>query len=211
MPPGPDGQPLPALPGAGRESRSITAILGKANVTLLGGLEASEPAVRDQLPAHRVVHFATHGVLIDDRPFDSFLALGGRTGDGPADGRLTVREVYDLRLRADLVVLSACRTAAGPVTGDGIVGLTRAFFYAGANSLLATLWDVADEPTRLLIAAFYRHYSRGRSKSEALRAAQLELLAALRQGRVAVATPLGRMSLNEHPVFWAGFIILGRP
>lgn len=211
LPPGPGGRLLPALPGAGRESRSLAAILNRAKVTLLGGLEASETAVREQLPAHRVVHFATHGVLIDDRPFDSFLALGGVSGGGPTDGRLTVREIYDLRMHADLVALSACRTADGPLTGDGIVGLTRAFFFAGANSLLATLWDVADEPTGRLMESFYRHYARGRSKSEALRAAQLELLAALRQGRVTVATPLGRMSLDEHPVFWAGFILLGQP
>lgn len=211
LPPGPDGRLLPALPGARRESRSLAAILNRAHVTLLGGLEASEPAVRRQLPEHRVVHFATHGVLLDDRPFDSFLALGRVSGDGATDGRLTVREIYDLRMHADLVALSACRTADGPLTGDGIVGLTRAFFYAGANSLLATLWDVADEPTERLMRSFYRHYARGRSKSEALRTAQLELLAALRQGRVAVATPLGRMSLDEHPVFWAGFVLLGQP
>jgi CHAT domain-containing protein len=211
LPPGPDGRRLPALPGARRESQSLAAILNRASLTLLGGLEASEPAVRKQLPAHRVIHFATHGVLIDDRPFDSFLALGGVSGDGTTDGRLTAREIYDLRMRADLVVLSACRTADGPLTGDGIVGLARAFFYAGANSLLATLWDVADEPTQRLMTAFYRHYARDRSKSEALRAAQLELLAALRRGRFAVATPLGRMTLDEHPVFWAGFVILGQP
>jgi CHAT domain-containing protein len=91
------------------------------------------------------------------------------------------------------------------------VGLTRAFFYAGAGSLLATLWDVADEPARQLITSFYRHLSGGRSKSEALRAAQLELLTALRQGRVRVSTPLGDTVLPEHPVFWSGFVLLGRP
>ena len=211
MPPGPDGRPLPALPGAKREAASVAAILQGQRVTMLGGPTAAEPEVRERMPLHRVIHFATHGVLIDDRPFDSFLALGGRSAAGPQDGRLTVREIYDLHLNADLVVLSACRTADGPITGDGIVGLTRAFFYAGASSLLATLWDVADEPTRQLVTSFYRHLSGGQSKSEALRAAQLELLTALRQGRVRVSTPLGDTVLPEHPVFWSGFVILGRP
>jgi CHAT domain-containing protein len=153
------------------------------------------------------VHFATHGILLDQHPFESYLALGSGKGH---DGRLTASEIYSLKLSADLVVLSACRTADGALTGDGIVGLTRAFFYAGASTLLATLWDVADEPSRHLISRFYAHYGR-LGKSEALRAAQLEMIRALRNHKVTVRTPLGVTALPEHPVFWAGYVMLGEP
>ena len=118
---------------------------------MLRGDRAREPSVRDGLSDATVVHFATHGIVHDRRPLDSFLALG-RAGTAPdADGRLTAAEVYQLRLNADLVVLSACRTALGSDSGDGLAGLTRAFLSAGAASVMATMWDVADEPTYRLL------------------------------------------------------------
>lgn len=137
--------------------------------------------------------------------------LGSGSKTSPDDGRLTVREIYDLRLDADLVVLSACGSALGNVTGDGIVGLTRAFFYAGTPSILATLWDVADEPTRQLVSEFYRVYLGGATRSGALRAAQLRLLRQLREGRLSVKTPLGDVKLPEDPRLWAGVALLGEP
>jgi CHAT domain-containing protein len=158
-----------------------------------------------------VIHFATHGVLQDDQPVDSFLALGSASGAASNDGRLTAQEIYELDLQADLVVLSACRTGLGKISGDGIAGLTRAFFYAGTPSVMATLWDVADEPTSRLVAEFYRSYQRTHDKSQALRAAQLHLLRALRNGQVKATTPAGTFTLPEHPVFWAGFVLVGEP
>lgn len=210
MPAGPAGQHLPALPGARRESALAARAFRGSRVTLLSGVDAGERAVRERLPDSRLVHFATHGFLIDRKPFDSFLALGRRSAAPADDGRLSVREIYELKLHADLVVLSACRTAGGPITGDGIVGMSRAFFYAGASRVLVTLWDVADAPTERLIARFYSHTSRGLATRDALRAAQLDLLGALRKGRVRVDTPLGSVALPEHPVFWAGFVMLDR-
>jgi CHAT domain-containing protein/tetratricopeptide (TPR) repeat protein len=210
MPAGPAGQPLPALPGARRETAVAARSFRGSRVTLLSGVDAGERAVRERLPDSRVVHFATHGFLIDEKPFDSFLALSRHSAAPADDGRLTVGEIYDLKLHADLVVLSACRTAGGPITGDGIVGMSRAFFYAGASRVLVTLWDVADVPTERLIARFYSHTSEGLGTREALRAAQLDLLAALRKGRVRVDTPLGSLVLPEHPVLWAGFVMLDR-
>jgi CHAT domain-containing protein/Tfp pilus assembly protein PilF len=208
----PDGKSLPPLPGSRREAEAIAALLPRGATTVLTGEQAGEDAVRAGSANRRIVHFATHGILRNDRPFESFLALGAAgIRSASTDGRLTASEVYDLNLSADLVVLSACRTGLGKISGDGIAGLTRAFFYAGTPSVVATLWDVADEPTYLLVTEFYRSLGRGSDKSEALRSAQLRLLQSLRAGQLKVATPAGDFTLPEHPVFWAGFVLQGEP
>jgi CHAT domain-containing protein len=210
-PASPDGRQLPALPGARQEVQAIARLVPAGAVTVLAGAQAREQTVRSLAPQGAVIHFATHGVLQDDQPFDSFLALGSASGAASNDGRLTAQEIYELDLQADLVVLSACRTGLGKISGDGIAGLTRAFFYAGTPSVMATLWDVADEPTSRLVAEFYRSYQRTHDKSQALRAAQLHLLRALRNGQVKATTPAGTFTLPEHPVFWAGFVLVGEP
>ena len=202
---------LPPLPGAREEVAAIRRGLPREAVTVLLGGQAQEENVRRLIRDVSIVHFATHGIVRDDQPFDSFLALGANGSAGPDDGRLTAQEIYGLNLQADLVVLSACRSALGKLSGDGMVGFTRAFFYAGTPSILATLWDVADEPTSRLMSNFYRAFDRTHDKSLALRAAQLHLLRALRQGRVKVNTPAGTVVLPEHPVFWASFVLLGEP
>jgi CHAT domain-containing protein len=92
-----------------------------------------------------------------------------------------------------------------------MAGLTRAFFYGGAPSVMATLWDVADEPTSRLVSNFYSTLQRDHDKSRALRTAQLRLMRALRAGRVQVNTLVGPMTLPEDPVFWAGFVLQGEP
>jgi CHAT domain-containing protein len=167
--------------------------------------------VRSLSGASRVLHFATHGVVWDDRPFESFLALAQGTGEAGDDGRLTTEEIYGLDLNADLVVLSACRTAGGSVTGDGIVGLTRAFFYAGTPSVVATLWDLPDESARRMVPRFYRSWRETGDKAGALRTAQLSLLSALRARRVSIDTPAGRFTLPEHPALWANLALIGEP
>lgn len=201
---------LPPLPGARLEAQTVKQLLPAAETSTLVGGEATKEAVRQQVRGKSVLHFATHAIVRDDQPFESFLALGGNS-TGSDDGRLTVQEIYGLDLQADLVVLSACRTALGKVSGDGILGMTRAFFYAGASSVMATLWDVADEPTNLLILDFYSSLRKGKDKSRALQAAQLHLLRGLRAGRVKVKTPAGVLTLAEDPIFWAGFVLQGEP
>ena len=124
---------------------------------------------------------------------------------------LTAQDVYGLNLAADLVVLSACRSASGTVAGDGVATFARAFLYAGAASLIASVWDVADEPSNRLMPDFYQAWLGGATKAAALRQAQLRLLADLRRGRVRVATPIGPVVVPEHPVFWAGFALFGEP
>jgi CHAT domain-containing protein len=108
-------------------------------------------------------------------------------------------------------VLSACRSAGGRVTGDGISAFARAFIYAGTASLVASQWDVADEPTNRLLPDFYRRWLSGQSKARALREAQLRLLRDLRAAKVQIETPVGKALLPEHPVFWAGFALFGEP
>jgi CHAT domain-containing protein/Tfp pilus assembly protein PilF len=210
MPGAPGGGALPALAGALRESTSVAKAARGHEVTLLTGHAAAEQSVRQSLGSHQIIHFATHGILIDDNPFDSFLALGSQPGGESADGRLTVREIYDLKLADSLIVMSACRSAAGPVTGDGVAGLARAFFYAGASTLVATLWDVADEPTSWLVTRFYHHLLKGAAPGLALHNAQIEMLSMLRRGQIATSTPVGPIVLPEDPAYWAGFVIMGR-
>ena len=202
---------LPPLPGAAAEGASVARVLGVAAGEMLTGSGASEKAVRLRAPGRRVLHFATHAVAFDTQPMDSFLALAAPANEVTDDGRLTAEEVYRLSLEAELVVLSGCRTAAGQVTGDGVVGLSRAFFVAGTPSIIASLWDLPDVAGRELLPAFYRAWDRTGDKAEALRSAQLRLLARLRSGQLTVATPAGPIPVPAHPSVWAGLVLMGRP
>lgn len=202
---------LPRLPGARKEAVAITRQLQASQVLSLNGAAATESAVRAQAPARSILHFAAHTVVRDDDPFASYLALGRSSGAEDADGVLTAQDVYGLNLPADLVVLSACRSASGTVAGDGVATFARAFLYSGAASLIASVWEVADEPSNRLLPAFYRDWLGGATKAAALRQAQLRLLADLRGGRVRVTTAIGPVPVPEHPVFWAGFALFGEP
>ena len=211
LPVSPNQEALPALSAAMTEASTIRDVLGRDRTTILARAQALESDVRRALPGKRVVHFATHGVIRDDQPLDSYLALGG-TGDEPSsDGRLTVRELYDLSLSSDVVILSACRTATGRASGDGIAGMARALFYAGTPTVVATLWDVADQPSAALMKGFYKHWSGGRDKRAALRHAQLDLLRQLRRREMVVRTPSGNVRLDARPFFWAGYVLIGEP
>lgn len=200
--------PLPRLPGANTEVREIAKLLPAARTMVLADAAATEPKVLAATANRSVLHFATHAIVRDADPLSSFLALGR---DGAASGQLTAQKIYDLRLDANLVVLSACRSGEGVPNGDGIAALARAFFYAGTSSLIVSLWDIADEPSNRLLPAFYREWLKGTDKARALRAAQLQLIADLRAGRVKVATPAGDLVVPEDPAFWAGFVLLGEP
>jgi CHAT domain-containing protein len=206
----PGEPPLPRLAGASAEVRAIARLLPSSRTTLLAGSAATEPRVRAALPGKAVIHFATHAIVRDANPLASFLALG-TVGDRSADGQLTTDEIYGLDLDADLVVLSACRSGGGVITGDGIASLARAFFYAGSPSVIVSVWDVADQPTSRLLPAFYRHWLKGADKATALREAQLSLIRSLRAGQVNVTLPVGTIVLPEDPAFWAAFVLLGEP
>jgi CHAT domain-containing protein len=183
------GSPLPPLPGAEREAAAVAKILRGTGVSLMTGAKATETRVRESLSAKRWLHFATHGVARDDQPGQSFVALAA---DGKADGQLSVGEVLELRLQADLVVLSACQTGLGKLSGDGVLGLGRAFLYAGTPRVVVSLWSVPDEPTALLMERFYTGLVKGLAPAEALRQAQ-------RATRQRFADPAA----------WAAFVLVG--
>jgi CHAT domain-containing protein/tetratricopeptide (TPR) repeat protein len=154
---------------------------------------ATSRAMRD----YRIVHFATHGLLNSRHPELSGIVLSLVDEHGePQDGFLRLNDLYNLKLGADLVVLSACQTALGKqVKGEGLVGLTRGFFYAGAPRVIASLWSVRDEATAALMTRLYRTLLRdGQSPAAALRAAQVSLR----------KDPRWRA-----PYYWAGFVLQG--
>ena len=156
-----------------------------------------EWATSPVLANYRIVHFATHGIIDTEHPALTSLVLSSVDAQGIArDGLLRMHELYDVRLPAELVVLSACQTALGrEMAGEGLVGLTRGFMYAGAQRVVATLWQVDDAATAAFMTRFYRHMLQGRqSPSAALRAAQQEMAA---QPRFA------------SPYYWAGFVLHG--
>jgi CHAT domain-containing protein/Tfp pilus assembly protein PilF len=202
---------LLALPGARAEARSIARLAPSNTVVTLTGAEASEARVRELAADQRVLHFATHAIVNDEEPFASFLALAKSDETAVSDGTLTAQDIYGLQLKADLVVLSACRSGSGRVTGDGLATFARAFLSAGAPSLITSVWDVADESTSHLIPEFYRAWRGGASKAAALRAAQLKFLKELRGGTLKIDTAAGAVVLPEHPALWAGFTLIGEP
>jgi CHAT domain-containing protein len=208
------GRALRPLPGAEHEAHAISRQYPPSQVTTLVGSRAEERLVRELAPGQAVIHLATHGVIRDDEPLESFLVLAPRKGGKPgtastavSDGPLTVREVFQLDLNADLVVLSACNTGLGRINGDGVIGLSRAFVYAGTPSVIVSLWRVADIVARFEMEQFYSELKRnGGNKAAALRQAQVATLTMLRHNRF--RTPSGK-PLGEHPLFWAPFVLIG--
>jgi CHAT domain-containing protein/tetratricopeptide (TPR) repeat protein len=198
-----------ALPYSRREVERIAGVYPEARLYL--GEEATEERAKSLGRDVRVLHFATHGHLDDRTPLDSALVLTVPEGlpAGRDNGLLQVWEIFEsVRLDADLVVLSACESALGrEVNGEGLIGLTRAFQYAGAHSVVATLWDVADQTTAELMARFHRHLAAGLAKDEALRSAQIELI----RQPVQITTASGQALETDAsaPFFWAAFELFG--
>lgn len=193
----PDKDALPELPGTASEVNTIATLFQQkhiANQIYLNN-EASEAAIKStSLKDFSLVHFATHGVVDEQSPELSRIFL--QTDTEAEDGNLFAGEIYNLQLNADLVALSACQTGLGKISkGEGVIGLSRAWVYAGAKNILVSFWSVADESTALLMTDFYRQllddptpaYSRD------LRKAKLNML----NGKYA------------SPYYWAPFILIG--
>jgi CHAT domain-containing protein len=167
------------------------------------GLEAVDfnanrtTAISPELSQYRIVHFATHGLLNSEHPELSGLVLSLVDKNGkPQNGFLTLEDIYNLNLPADLVVLSACETGLGKeISGEGLIGLTRGFMYAGATRVVASLWKVSDAATAQLMAEFYRGMEKdGLAPAAALRAAQIAMW---------------KQKRWRHPYYWAAFQIQG--
>lgn len=186
---------LPRLPGSRAEATEVgdPALLGEA------ATQARLLAALGERPRWRALHVACHGLIDARRPSASALALTADDGD---DGLFTAREVFGSRIPADLAVLSACETGRGRlVRGEGLLGLTRAFMFAGAPRVIVSLWKVDDEATAALMKAFYGLYA-PKDGGEGVTAA-----AALQRAQAAVAAdPRWR-----HPYYWAAWVLWGLP
>jgi CHAT domain-containing protein len=160
-------QQLPSLPGAEKEAIAIAAAF---NTNAIVGKDATKVAIEQMMPKARIIHLATHGLLDDIRGLGSAIALAPSGND---NGLLTAEEILNLKLNAELVVLSACDTGRGKITGDGVIGLSRSLISAGVPSAIVSLWAIPDAPTEFLMTDFYRNFQSSSDKAQALRRAML--------------------------------------
>ena len=182
---------LAPLPFAEQELHSIGRTFPD-RTRILSGASARESDLRADLSPYPVIHFATHGLVSDAQPKRSGLLLAPEDGE---DGLLQTGEIYALGLNANLIVLSACETALGKeITGEGLIGLSRAFFYAGARSVLATLWNLNDRFASEFVARFYQELNTGVTSEEALRRAKAAYVNHPQYG---------------HPFYWSSMVMLG--
>lgn len=215
---------LRPLPWSATEVRNI-ADAYSANNTVYIGTEATEERAKSLPDDTRFLHFATHATLDLFDPLDAAVVLSLPSSEGQTNSRwsndngfLQVWEIYeDLRIDAELVTLSGCETALGSVfPGEGLIGLTRAFHYAGAKSVLASLWRVNDRFTSDLMTHFYRAVDEETSLARALQAAQVAMI----RGEDAISPSFGervqrwfrdgQQASRRHPYHWAGFVLNGR-
>jgi CHAT domain-containing protein len=186
------------LPFSGEEADAIASLVPAQSLLKATDFQASRArALSGDLSHYRILHFATHGLLNSAYPELSGLVLSLIDEDGRAqDGFLRMHEIYNLRLSAEVVVLSACQTGLGKeIRGEGLIGLTRGFMYAGAQRVVASLWQVDDSATAELMKRFYRGMLKdGQRPASALRAAQLEML---------------RQKPWSSPYYWAPFVMQG--
>jgi CHAT domain-containing protein len=188
------GAELLPLPNAENEVSAIGRAVADSRVHVGG--RASEKAFKQEASEYRVLHLATHFLSDDIQPLYSKIVLA-QEDDSQEDGYLQTYEIFNTRLNADLVVLSACNTGLGKLSrGEGLVGISRAFLYAGVPSLVVSLWSVDDESTSILMESFYQHLSEGLNKKQALRQAKLDYLEAARRDK-------------RDPFYWAPFILVG--
>ncbi len=195
---------LPSLLGAAKEAKAIASLLStnvntnvnkKLNTTFLTGDQATKVVVVEKMKRARFVHLATHGLLEEYRKGDipGAIALAPSQTNGQIDdGFLTAGEIIDMQLNAEMVVLSACKTGQGLLTGDGVIGLSRSLISAGVPSVVVSLWSVPDDPTAMLMTTFYKKFQTNPDKAQALRQAMLATKAKY-----------------PDPLNWAAFTLIG--
>ena len=192
-----DGKYISPLPGTEEEVKGISKLVTDKNLFAKYFLfkEAREEVIKSgELSKYRFIHFATHGIINDNYPELSGLLLS-QDSTSREDGILYTGEIYGLKLNAELVVLSACETGLGKIVkGEGIMGLTRGWIYAGAKNVIVTLWKVSDQSTVDLMIDFYNHLISGNGITYSLREAKFELI---------------KNPEYAEPYFWAPFILIG--
>ena len=183
---------FPPIPHSRDEIEEIKNIFPGNLTDVYTGREASESKIKNLSKSHfSIIHFACHG-FIHENPLRAGLILS-EGKELYEDGLLQVREIYSLNLNADLVVLSACQTGKGLITqGEGLLGISRVFFYSGTRSVISTLWNIQDESTSLFMKFFYGFFFRGDSKTEALRKAKIKI-----------------REKYPNPFYWAPYILNG--
>ncbi|MBD2354933.1 tetratricopeptide repeat protein [Tolypothrix sp. FACHB-123] len=184
--PGKPATQLSSLPGAELEAKTIAKMLKTQPIV---GKDATKANILQRLSSVDVIHLATHGWADDNRGLGSWIAFAPSLKD---DGLLKAEEILDLKLKAQLVVLSACETGKGKLSGDGVIGLSRSLISAGVPSVLVSLWQVPDEPTQYLMVEFYRSLQTQPDKALALRQAMLKT-----------------KQKFPNPVNWAAFTLIG--
>ena len=197
-----DGLYISELPGSLDETNTIFKLFeGLDKKALLKThLQANEEFIKSkELSKYKYLHFATHGLVNEEKPELSCLILAQDTISNE-DNILYLGEIYNLKLNAELTVLSACETGLGKIKkGEGVIGLTRALLYAGSKSIIVSLWAVADNSTKELMVKFYTNMLSNNKRtnrfSSALRKAKLKLI---KDGKYA------------HPFFWSPFILIGK-
>jgi CHAT domain-containing protein len=205
------GNRIANLPGTQREADAIGRLFPGARV--LTRSQAQESTAVAESGDYHYIHFATHGFFNDAAPMLSSIVLadpgppapnpGGVSFPAQEDGFLTAREIFDLKLNAEMVVLSACNTARGEKrSGEGVVGLTWALFAAGCPTQVVSQWSVDDSSTATLMERFYSGIAKGRPKGESLRSAALSLLNQARKSK-------NENRKYAHPYYWAPFILMG--
>lgn len=189
---------LPRLLSTRWEAQQIAQFVPKGESMLAFDFTADRAtAMSPELGQYRIIHFATHAIINNTHPELSGIALSFFRRDGtPQDGFLRMDEIFNLSLPSELVVLSACETGLGKeVEGEGVIGLTRGFMYAGTKRVAVSLWNIDDRATAELMVKFYRNMLKdGMSPASALRAAQVEMWNDKRW---------------RQPYYWAGFILQG--
>ena len=190
------------LPEAETEVLSLAKVYNRETSKILVKEKALEPVIKSAIQNYRILHFATHGLLYKEHPLTSSLVLAkDYSPKNSDDGLLTGEEIINLRLSADLVVLSACESGQGEVTnGEGMVGLSWAFIYAGASNVVASQWKVDSQSTSELMVEFHRELTKQRGNKE--------------KGRPISALRVAALKLKEregykHPFYWASFIAIG--
>ena len=189
------------LPSSADEIKEISSLYKNKNLSSKSyiGKEVQESLIKSGiLENYNYLHFATHGVIDENKPELSEIFLAADT-TGKEDGNLYSGEIYNLKIKADLVTLSACQTGLGKITkGEGIIGLSRALLYAGAKNLLVSLWSVSDKSTSLLMVDFYKNLLNENTMNQyntSLRTAKLKMI---------------QDDQYNKPYYWAPFVLIGK-
>jgi len=197
------GYSLEALPNTEIEVTKIQHLFkDDSGTSVYIRAKATEENVKNNAPDYKYLLLATHGLLDEHKPMESSLVFSYSSGPKD-DGLLKAGEVLNMKLNSDLVVLSACETGLGKIEdGEGVAGLTRAFMYAGAPSIVVSLWSVESGSTAQMMEEFYRNLLAGKNKAEALRQAKLTLMKE--------DNKLEGVNISySHPFFWAPFVLMG--